>query len=94
MLLVKPNVASKVAAAKDAAKKKGAPDVGLIDTDSFESLPPGNFIVYSGQYDSKAKAADALSKLDAEYGALYRTEDFVEGRRAEAEGRPPRYQGK
>jgi enoyl-CoA hydratase/carnithine racemase len=38
--------------------------------------------------------ADALSKLDAAYGALYRTEDFVEGRRAEAEGRPPRYQGK
>jgi enoyl-CoA hydratase len=38
--------------------------------------------------------ADALSKLDAQYSALYRTEDFVEGRRAEAEGRPPRYQGK
>ena len=38
--------------------------------------------------------ADALSKLDAEYSALYRTEDFIEGRRAEAEGRPPRYQGK
>jgi enoyl-CoA hydratase/carnithine racemase len=38
--------------------------------------------------------ADALSKLDAQYTALYRTEDFVEGRRAEAEGRPPRYQGK
>jgi enoyl-CoA hydratase/carnithine racemase len=38
--------------------------------------------------------ADALSKLDAEYGALYRTQDFIEGRRAEAEGRPPRYQGK
>jgi enoyl-CoA hydratase len=38
--------------------------------------------------------ADALSKLDAEYSALYRTEDFAEGRRAEAEGRPPRYQGK
>jgi len=38
--------------------------------------------------------ADALSKLDAEYSALYRTEDFLEGRRAEAEGRPPRYQGK
>ena len=26
--------------------------------------------------------------------ALYRTEDFIEGRRAEAEGRPPKYQGK
>ena len=38
--------------------------------------------------------ADALSKLGAQYGALYRTEDFVEGRRAEAEGRPPRYHGK
>jgi enoyl-CoA hydratase/carnithine racemase len=38
--------------------------------------------------------ADALSKLDAQYGALYRTEDFLEGRRAEAEGRPPKYQGK
>ena len=33
--------------------------------------------------------ADALSKLDAQYGALYRTEDFKEGRKAEAEGRPP-----
>ena len=38
--------------------------------------------------------ADALSKLGAQYSALYRTEDFSEGRRAEAEGRPPRYQGK
>lgn len=38
--------------------------------------------------------ADALSKMGALYGALYRTEDFLEGRRAEAEGRPPRYQGK
>jgi enoyl-CoA hydratase/carnithine racemase len=38
--------------------------------------------------------AAALSNLDAEYGALYRTQDFIEGRRAEAEGRPPRYQGK
>jgi enoyl-CoA hydratase/carnithine racemase len=38
--------------------------------------------------------ADALSKLGAQYSALYRTEDFVEGRRAEAEGRPPHYRGK
>jgi len=37
---------------------------------------------------------DALAKLGAQYAALYRTEDFIEGRRAEAEGRPPRYQGK
>jgi enoyl-CoA hydratase len=38
--------------------------------------------------------ADALSKLGAQYAALYKTEDFIEGRRAEAEGRPPRYNGK
>lgn len=38
--------------------------------------------------------ADALSKLGPQYAALYRTEDFLEGRRAEAEGRPPKYQGK
>jgi enoyl-CoA hydratase/carnithine racemase len=38
--------------------------------------------------------ADALSKLGAQYAALYRTEDFSEGRKAEAEGRPPKYQGK
>jgi enoyl-CoA hydratase/carnithine racemase len=38
--------------------------------------------------------ADALSKLGAQYAALYRTEDFVEGRKAEAEGRQPKYQGK
>ena len=38
--------------------------------------------------------ADALSKLGAQYAALYRTEDFIEGRRAEAEGRPPKYRGK
>ena len=37
---------------------------------------------------------DALSKLGAQYAALYRTEDFVEGRKAEAEGRSPKYQGK
>src|SRR5580700_4152581 len=38
--------------------------------------------------------AEALSKLNAQYGALYRTDDFKEGRKAEAEGRPPIYQGK
>ncbi len=38
--------------------------------------------------------AEALSKLNAQYGALYRTDDFKEGRGAEAEGRPPIYRGK
>jgi enoyl-CoA hydratase len=37
--------------------------------------------------------SDALSKLEGQYGALYRTKDFLEGRKAEAEGRKPVYQG-
>ncbi len=41
-----------------------------------------------------SSAPDALSKLGGQYGALYRTEDFSEGRRAEAEGRPPVYHGR
>lgn len=40
-----------------------------------------------------AAQADALSQLDAQRAALYRSNDFQEGRRAEAEGRPPAYQG-
>ena len=36
----------------------------------------------------------ALAKLGEQYSALYRTQDFIEGRRAEAEGRPPVYAGK
>jgi hypothetical protein len=35
-----------------------------------------------------------MSKLNAQYGALYGTEDFKEGRAAEAEGRRPSYRGK
>lgn len=38
--------------------------------------------------------AEALSKLNAQYGALHQTEDFGEVRRAEAEGRQPIYHGK
>jgi hypothetical protein len=35
-----------------------------------------------------------MSELNAQYGALYGTEDFREGRAAEAEGHQPFYQGK
>jgi enoyl-CoA hydratase len=37
---------------------------------------------------------EALSKLDAQFGALFHTQDFLEGRKAEAEGRKAVYQGK
>jgi enoyl-CoA hydratase len=41
-----------------------------------------------------ATEEEALSKLDVQFGALFHTEDFLEGRKAEAEGRKPIYQGK
>jgi enoyl-CoA hydratase/carnithine racemase len=41
----------------------------------------------------KSEAA-AFGKLNEQFGALFRTEDFIEGRKAEAEGRPPIYHGK
>ncbi|MGY2293264.1 crotonase/enoyl-CoA hydratase family protein [Pseudomonas sp. SDO528_S397] len=37
--------------------------------------------------------ADALSQLDTQRAALYKSKDFQEGRKAEAEGRAPVYQG-
>jgi enoyl-CoA hydratase len=37
---------------------------------------------------------EALSKLGAQFGALCHTQDFLEGVKAEAEGRKPVYQGK
>jgi hypothetical protein len=58
---------SKILDAKQAAKDKGAPHVGLIDTDSFDGLPPASYIVYSGQFDSKAKATSALSRLKKDF---------------------------
>ena len=36
----------------------------------------------------------AYANLDVQYGSLYNTEDFREGRAAEAEGRPPIYHGR
>jgi len=36
----------------------------------------------------------AFSNLAEQYRALYATEDFLEGRKAEAEGREPVYRGR
>ncbi|MDR6289286.1 enoyl-CoA hydratase/carnithine racemase [Inquilinus ginsengisoli] len=40
-----------------------------------------------------AGEAAAFSQLGAQYGALYRTRDFIEGVTAQAEGRPPVFHG-
>jgi len=38
--------------------------------------------------------AAAFARLGEQFGGLFHTEDFTEGRQAEAQGRPPVYQGK
>jgi enoyl-CoA hydratase len=40
-----------------------------------------------------AGEAQAFAKLAAQYGALYRTKDFLEGVAAQAEDRPPVFHG-
>ena len=40
--------------------------VGVLKTDDFSSLKPGSFVVFAGQFDSQAQAADALDKVDAQ----------------------------
>jgi hypothetical protein len=43
---------------------------------------------------SDSRLFSAFARLDEQSGGLFHTEDFIEGRKAEAEGRPPVYQGK
>ena len=38
--------------------------------------------------------AAAFARLGEQFGGLFHSEDFIEGRKAEAEGRPPVYQGR
>jgi enoyl-CoA hydratase/carnithine racemase len=48
----------------------------------------------SAHLATDASQAESMSQLNAQYGALYGTKDFREGRAAEAEGRQPTYEGK
>lgn len=52
-----------VAAAKQAATAKGAPEVGALDSDQYGSLDPGQYVVFSGQYADRKAAAAALKAL-------------------------------
>jgi hypothetical protein len=60
---------SAVAAAKSAAGGKGAKNVGALKSDEFSSLTPGNYVIYSGRYSTKADAQKALSALKRTFPA-------------------------
>jgi hypothetical protein len=59
--------AEQVDAQKSDAESTGASDVGALDTDDYGSLPAGNYLIYSGVYDTKAEATKALKPLKSDF---------------------------
>ena len=47
---------------------KGVPEIGVIDSDDFESLGPDSFVVFSGVYGSEDEADEALAKTRDQAG--------------------------
>ena len=47
---------------------KGVPDVGVIDSDDFESLGPDSFVIFSGTYDQESEAQAALATIRDQAG--------------------------
>jgi hypothetical protein len=50
--------------------QQGVP-VGILDSDDFGSLEPGRHVVFSGQYDSRRAADQALSNLSDRVDGAY-----------------------
>ena len=55
--------AESVDAAKQAAVTSGAADAAVLDSDLYSSLPPGNYVIYSGVYTDRKSAEVALKGL-------------------------------
>ena len=58
---------AQVDAAKADATGKGAEDVGALDSDDHASLDAGEYLVYSGVFDTKAAATKALKGLKKDF---------------------------
>ena len=79
-----------------AATPQAALDAGLAMARKIAAAAPlsTKATLTSARHVTTPIEADALARTNAVYAGLYKTEDFLEGRRAEAEGRPPKYRGK
>ena len=64
-----PQIAGRAAALNRAraARKKGLPQVGVLDSSRYASLHPGYWIVFSGVFSSEAEATSSLE--DARKGS-------------------------
>jgi len=67
--------------------------IGVNRPQVHNRFDPDAFFGLAKAYYDESEAA-AFAKLDGQFGALFHTEDFIEGRNAEAQGRPPVYHGK
>lgn len=69
VLLSSPSRAGANRRARELAKS--GTDVGVLDSDDFKSLNGGFFVVFSGQFDSRAAAEDALGSLSGDTPGAY-----------------------
>ena len=56
-----------VQAAKSEARSQGAGDVGALDSDDFASLDPGDYVIYSGVFETRKQARRALGKVKGDF---------------------------
>lgn len=59
--------AAQVKTAKGDAKSKGAKNVGALDSNQYQSLPGGQYVLFSGVYSTKASASKALGSLRGKF---------------------------
>jgi hypothetical protein len=52
---------------KTDAQAKGASEPGIIDSDMYASLEPGQWVVFAGRYKSKAEATKALDSIKSDF---------------------------
>ena len=45
--------------------------VGLLSSDGYSSIEPGKWVVFSGQYDSKRAADQALNDVSSQITGAY-----------------------
>ncbi len=58
-----------VDAAQKSAVTDGAADAAVLDSDLYSSLPPGNYVIYSGVYTDRKSAEVALKGLGNSFSA-------------------------
>ena len=66
--------AENVDVAKQTAVTEGAIDAAVLDSDLYASLPPGNYVIYSGVYTDRRSAEVALKGLRKSFPSAAVTE--------------------